>query len=210
MTASPKTELRAAQEIEVRAMGKVAKADQATIEDLVTRGLTPDQAGRELLTEMAKRDAEYPQTRGAYWPEGETLQDPEFACRAMGEALAARHGIAPATDAAREFTGMRLVDMARTLLEMRGVRARRMSASEILTRSYTTSDFPNLLLATGNRILRNAYESAESGLKRMARATTIADFRAKHNIQFSETPSLERVNEHSEVTHGVMTEADES
>ncbi|TJU91092.1 MAG: peptidase U35 [Mesorhizobium sp.] len=137
---------------------------------------------------------------------------PQTRAAAMAEALVHRlnPGRAP-SDGAREFVGLSIPDMARRSLEFSGQRTVAMSGGQIVTRAlHSTSDFPYMLGDAVGRVLRLAYSAAPSGLKMAARQTTAADFRAKHSIQFSEAPRLEKVNEAGEFKRGTFAESKES
>jgi phage major head subunit gpT-like protein len=116
--------------------------------------------------------------------------------------------------AAREFVTMTIVDMARTYLSAAGVSVRG-SRDQVLARAFatgfhTTSDFPNLLTATGNRLLLDAYEAAPSALKRISRERTAADFRTLTMLRLGEAPALTEIVEGGEVTAGTIAEAKEA
>lgn len=140
------------------------------------------------------------------------LTDPAATLRArIGDALFARMaGKAPA-EHAREFMGAGLVGMARSLLESQGENVRWKSDVEILERAMnTTSDFPGLLTASGNRFLLETFATAESAIKRVARQRTAADFRTLTALKLGGAPTLDRVNEGGEVKSGTMFEASET
>lgn len=190
-------------------------------EELLASDLSLDQARARILDELASRGDAAPtytqRATGDMLREGRNLQtfdNPEFRRDAMAEALACRHTAATPSESAREFMHLRLVDMARLCLEDAGVRTRLLGPVAIMERALgglgTTSDFPQLLGSTGNRILRQAYDAAPSGLKQVARETTAADFRAKTALMLGEMPELLEVNEHGEFTHGGAAEASES
>jgi len=63
---------------------------------------------------------------------------------------------------------------------------------------HTTSDFGNFLQELYNKKLLPAYLIAPSGLKLLARAATVSDFRAKHVYRNSPMGVLQKVNEHGE------------
>jgi len=198
--------------IEIRDLVRISGLEPNFADELITRELTAEQASRAILTQLAKRSEEQNISRrvAGNGVAGE-LADPAFRARAMSEALAYRFGGIEPGDAAREFIGMRVVDMAKDLLEIRGIRTKMMSTSAILERALlTTGDFSNLLLGTGDRILRNGYQSYAGGLKRAARETSARDFRAKQALMLSEAPALLKVNEGGEFTHGSATESKES
>jgi HK97 family phage prohead protease len=194
-------------EHDIRDLVRAGNLDGAFADDLLARNLDVEQARAAVMEHIAERSASYGITSRTQ-PDP---ADPANRARAMGEALAWRFaGIAPC-DAAREFVGMRIADMARELLEARGHRTARMSPSAIIERAlHTTSDFPSLLLGTGERILRNGYLSYVAGLKRASRETTARDFRAKQRLMLGEMPALLKVNEGGEFTSGSAAESAES
>jgi hypothetical protein len=129
----------------------------------------------------------------------------------MSEALAARLGGPAPSNEAREFMHLRASDMARQCLEARGVDTRSMPPHHVVQRAlHTTSDFPELLTGTGNRLLRQGYASYEGGVRRICRESTAPDFRAKSLLMLGEAPTLLQVNEHGEVQRGSMTENKQS
>lgn len=199
-------------EADIRELVRIAGFETTVADDLITRNLPLEDARKEVISRLAKRSEDQGiTTRMAFDNDGPTNANPEFRVRAMSEALAYRFGGIEPGDAAREFVGMRITDMAKDLLELRGITTRGLSASQILERSlHTTGDFPSLLLGTGERILREGYRSYAGGLKRAARETTARDFRAKQALMLSEAPALLKVNEGGEFLRGSMTEAKES
>lgn len=60
------------------------------------------------------------------------------------------------------------------------------------------------------RVLRDAYQAAPSGIRRLGRQTTARDFRAVNKIMLGEAPLLEKLNEHGEIKAGTMAEAREA
>lgn len=79
-------------------------------------------------------------------------------------------------------------------------RVNTMSREEILHRAlHTTSDFPNLLTAAGNRVLLPSYMAAASPLKRLARKVTAADFRPVSQLKVGNFDKLAKVGESGEI-----------
>jgi len=187
-------------------------------DDLVGRGLGVEAAGRAILDELARRD----HATGGH--QNIDRRTPSFASRVsidsaggnaidegqremMVEALAARMG-GPALRGQNQYRHVRVADMARDCLELRGINTTSMSNSQLIERSlHTTSDFPNLLTGAGQRTLRHAYEVYQGGLKRACRPSTAPDFRAKQRLQLGEAPTLLPVNEHGEYKYGTMAES---
>jgi hypothetical protein len=118
--------------------------------------------------------------------------------------------------ASAELMGRTLLDMGAMLLEARGERPiwknRDRLATQVMTRGgvLSTSDFPNLLTTSGNRVLQNAYQVAQTPLLQIAKRRDAVDFRALTTIKLSEAPKLAEVAQGGEVTHGSRSEAKES
>jgi len=123
-------------------------------------------------------------------------------------------------DAAREFAGMTLTEIARSTLEAQGLSTRSLSRSEIVdlatangTRtggSHSTSDFPSILANVATKTLRAAYEAAPQTFRPLVREVSVPDFRTVTRGQIGEAPQLERINEHGEYKRGTMGEGSES
>lgn len=164
----------------------------------------------------------------------ETFDNPSFRADAIQDALFARmSGNAP-PEAAREFMGMSMVQMAGDMLSRSGTRdVHRMNASDILNaaawnsgggrrnyatdRSYsrsggahTTSDFPELLMGAGQRFLMEQFAAAASPLKQISRRRTARDFRAITGLQLSGFGTLLELPENGEIKHGTFTERKET
>lgn len=118
----------------------------------------------------------------------------------MADGLMARldHAHEPA-EAARQYAGLPMSELARAALHGRGENTRAMSAGQLIERAlHTTSDFPLALQAVGLRKLRGAYDSAPAEIKKIARQGTNRDFRPKSNLALTEAGGLTKVNEHGE------------
>lgn len=148
-----------------------------------------------------------------------TFDNPDFLARSIEGALFARMTGTRPEGGAAEFMGRSMLDMGAMLLEQRGERPNRKSrdglAGQIMTRAgagagMSTSDFPNLLTSTGNRVLNQAYVAAQSPLLTLAKRRDAADFRTLSQIKLSEAPRLKKLPEGGEVAHGARTESVES
>lgn len=136
--------------------------------------------------------------------------EPPTRLNAMVEALDARYNGSTPSEQARPYCRVRVVDMARELLELHSIRTGSMSNDAVVERAMTTSDLPELLLGVGNRVLRAAYDTYEGGILQIARQTTAPDFRAKMKLQLGEAPTLEKVLEDGVFKYGSVAEAKES
>ena len=196
---------------EIRGIARVASLDQTWIDHQIDSSATIESARTAAFELMRNRSAPANDVRTTVIV-GTDHNDPEARARAIGEALFMR--VAPThkpSDASRQFIGMTIPEIARDCLRVRGISTTGMQTGRIIERALqSTSDFPLLLADTVNRTLRQAYESAPAGVRRLARETTAKDFRAKHRIQFSTAPTLEPLNENGEFKSGAMAEAQET
>lgn len=157
----------------------------------------------------------------------QTFDNPAFQSRAIEDAIFARMSGRAPSEQAREFMGMSMVQIAGDLLARNGVNVRGLSANDILdaaawngdgarsgflaTRAaHTTSDFPDLLLAAGQRYLLDVFVAAGSALKVLSRERSAQDFREISGLQLSAFGTLPKVLEDGELKHGSFTSRKET
>jgi len=190
------------------AQGKLG-IERAVADGLVARGVSLDDARGVLIDRAADQDQQV-ETRTQISMGGQDERQTRFS--AVEEALL--HRFEPAhyqlSDAAREWRGYSLIELARSFLETEGERVRGISRDEIATRAlHSTSDFPEILAAVTNKTLRDAYEAAPRTYQPIARRTSASDFKDINRLQLGEAPQLEKVNESGEFKRGSMGEAKE-
>jgi phage major head subunit gpT-like protein len=184
--------------------------DQKLADDLVKRGTSLSEARGLLIDAAALADAAIetrPHVRAGELDATETRRS------AVEAALLHRFepGKFRLTDAAREWRGLSLIEMARSFLEAEGTRVKGLGRDEIATRAlHTGSDFPQILAGVTNRTLRDAYEAAPRTYQAIARRATVADFKSVQRLQLGEAPQLEKVNEAGEFKRGSIGEAKET
>jgi HK97 family phage prohead protease len=190
---------------QIRSLAELAGLTRGWAEDRIDEGVSLEDARTAAREAMQTRSRNTPRIRVVA-----SNDDPAAVMTRRADALHARvNGTAP-TDFAREFMGETLRDHARACLEAAGVTTRGMSADEVFTRALGLSDFPNLLQGVGSRTLMSAYQQASSPLKRLARQSTIADFRPKQMLRVSGIGELPALSEHGEITHTARGEVVES
>jgi hypothetical protein len=201
---------RAAANVEIRSIAKLAALPQTWIDEAIDRAWTIDQAREGAFAAMKVRSGPATAIRTATASiSGFDANDPDFRVRAIGDAITARiTGEAP-SEQARQFVGLTAVEVCRELLRIRG-QSTFGSAGVIAERAMTTSDFPALMGDAANRSMRMAYDSVPSALKQVARQITAPDFRTIHKIQLSAVPTLLPVNEAGEFHTGVLTDQQET
>jgi hypothetical protein len=206
------TQTRAAVNAEIRSIARIAGLDQSWVDGQIDAEADADAARRAAFEALARRSSPAIRTEQVRVEMGESQDEPALRARQMGEALYARinpqHQL---SEAARRYAYATPVDMARELLTLRGESTMGLSPASIVTRAlHTTSDFPIILGDTVSRVLRDAYQAAPAGVRRLGRQTTARDFRAVNKIMLGEAPLLEKLNEHGEIKAGTMAEAREA
>lgn len=149
-------------------------------------------------------------TRNAVSPYPQHGGAEQLRTRMEGALFARLAGRAP-DDASREFMGASMTSMARGLLEARGENVRWLSDGQVMERAMnTTSDFPTLLMGTGNRYLLDVFQAASSEIKAVARQRTARDFRDITIAKLSQGGLLDKVGEGGEIHFGSFTEGKET
>ncbi|WEF22985.1 hypothetical protein [Paracoccus sp. S3-43] len=133
-------------------------------EDLVKRGISVDESRRLILDQVAAKSDETRTFPHVSIPLGGR---DERATRRDAVANALLHRYSPTLfqleDAARQYRGMTLLELARESLGNAGVNTRGLSRDEVATRAlHSTSDFPEILSAVTNKPLRQAYDAYSS------------------------------------------------
>lgn len=139
-------------------------------------------------------------------------EDPRVILDRMSDAITAQ--FAPSRkvpDNAREFMGYRAQDFMRNLLDRRGRDTRKMTRAEIVDAAlHTTSDFPNLLSTSANKIFMGSYDAAPATFRSIAGRVDLANFQVHNMLRDGDFPSLTQVLESGEFTYGSMSESKET
>lgn len=209
--------------VTIRSMAKKVGLDDAFADELVERGITVAEASAAMIDKVAERQAgDQPESRNTQPTVSTTVDAGVLAAKreAMQNALLHRcNSSIKLEDAAREFRGMRLIDMARESIELVGGSVRGMTPQEIARAAlgcdrqavraagmHSTSDFPLLLGGAVNRTLRAAYDLAPQTWRPLGRQTTVPDFRAVTRAALGDISALEQVKEHGEYKYGTLSE----
>ena len=209
--------------VTIRSMAKKVGLDDAFADELVERGTTVAEASAAMIDKVAEQQAgDQPESRNTQPTVSTTVDAGVLAAKreAMQNALLHRcNSSIKLEDAAREFRGMRLIDMARESIELVGGSVRGMTQQEIARAAlgcdrqavraagmHTTSDFPLLLGGAVNRTLRAAYDLAPQTWRPLGRQTTVPDFRAVTRAALGDISALEQVKEHGEYKYGTLSE----
>jgi hypothetical protein len=192
---------------EIEKVGRTLGLDARLVAQHVEAG-TPIEEFRKLaLDELAKRSEATPIRSAA----AVVTRDATDTRRA-GIMAALLHRYDPAVfplkdDFGRDWTGQTLLDLAKDCLEFSGTRTRRLPRHEIAKLALSTSDF---LADVANKTLRQAYEAYPRTFLPFSRRRSAVDFKNINAVQLSEAPSLQKVNEKGEFTHGSIAESKET
>lgn len=116
--------------------------------------------------------------------------------------------------AAAEFRGMSLIELARFHVEQEGTSTRGMDRQTLAgvalgLRSggaHTTSDFAQILANTANRQLRRAYEAMPQTFRPFTIAGTLPDFKPAPLVGLGDAPALLLTAENGEFKYGSMSD----
>lgn len=115
---------------------------------------------------------------------------------------------------AREFRGMTMVEIGRELLSERGISTRGMDRSEVaktfFSRAHSTSDFPLLFEGVINKMLRAQYEFAPEFWDKIARQTSVDDFRARGLYSAGVVNGMKKIPEGGEIKYTTLKESKET
>lgn len=195
---------------EIKQICRSVSVDESVVDDLIERGVTVDEARKEVLENLANRTSEQNISSRS---DIHTLVDETETRRDMMEA-ALLHRANPSTelpDGARQFAGLSLLELSRENMRVRGVNTNGMDKMQVAGRAFeATSDLPNVLANVANKSLRNAYEAAPRTFQSWARQASASDFKPINKMVLSDAPSLETVNENGEFKRGAVTDGKET
>lgn len=119
---------------------------------------------------------------------------------------------APRIEAAREFRGLTLIELARDYVQRTGMRApsgRLELAGEALGMRYgalTTSDFAIALANASNKRVRAAFQAAPQTFRPIVSVGTLPDFKPTNIVGLGDAPALLLVPENGEFKRGAITD----
>jgi hypothetical protein len=195
---------------ELEKVGRAAGLDAKLVAQHVEAGTTADEFRSLALEELARRSSDTPIRSAAA-----VITRDEADTRRAGIGAALLHRYDPALfpirdHLGREFAGQTLLDLGRECLDAVGTRTRGMARHEIAKLALSTSDFPHILADVANKTLRQAYDAYPRTFLPFSRRRSAVDFKNINSVQLGEAPSLQKVNEKGEFTHGSIAESKET
>jgi hypothetical protein len=195
---------------EIEKVGRTLGLDARLIAQHIEAGTSIEEFRKLALDDAANRSGKT-EIRSA----AAVVTRDETESRRAGIMAALLHRYDPAVfplkeDLGRDWTGQTLLDLARECLELSGTRTRRLPRHEIAKLALSTSDFPSILADVANKTLRQAYEAYPRTFLPFSRRRSAVDFKNINAVQLGEAPSLMKVNEKGEFTHGSIAESKET
>jgi len=195
---------------EIEKVGRTLGLDARLIAQHVEAGTSIEEFRKLALDDAANRSGTT-EIRSA----AAVVTRDETESRRAGIMAALLHRYDPAVfplkdDLGRDWAGQTLLDLARECLELSGTRTRRLPRHEIAKLALSTSDFPSILADVANKTLRQAYEAYPRTFLPFSRRRSAVDFKNINAVQLGEAPSLMKVNEKGEFTHGSIAESKET
>jgi hypothetical protein len=195
---------------EIEKVGRTLGLDATLVSQHVEAGTPVEEFRKLALDELAKLSEATPIRSAAA-----VVTRDETETRRAGITAALLHRYDPAVfplkdELGRDWAGQTLLDLARECLETSGTRTRRLPRHEIAKLALSTSDFPSILADVANKTLRQAYEAYPRTFLPFSRRRSAVDFKNINAVQLGEAPSLMKVNEKGEFTHGSIAESKET
>ncbi|HEY4088866.1 MAG TPA: prohead protease/major capsid protein fusion protein [Bryobacteraceae bacterium] len=131
-------------------------------------------------------------------------------------------------DTGRDFRGMSLLEIGRTLLERDGVKCAGMSKTELAGRilkgsrpngdfvefagsGYSSAaDFPSILANVMNKTLRGAYDAEPQTFKAFTKRGTLSDFKPGSRTQIGDVQTLQPIGENGEFKRSSVSDSKET
>lgn len=190
-----------------------AGMDQSAIRELVRSGATVETARQRAFDHMTAQSPAIGSGSGARLQMGLDARDKFRSAALDGMLIRCGHRLEKPADGAREFRGMRLLDIVRESLEIAGTNTRGMDPRALVGRALapaSTSDFANLLGALVNKTLIGAYTEAPATWRPLVAVSDATDFKTKYAVKLSGAPDLATLRENGEYQTADLSDSKES
>ena len=210
---------------EIRTLCRKAGQPESLADKLIAQGATRAQVSEALLNELTRASDDSATPSHLDILMGEDKRDKFI--RGATASILQRAGLAPVLSAAKntphgkehladvatdpgEFRGMKLVDLARAALELRGVSTRGLHGEQLVKRALqsrgdsgmnTTSDFAILLETAVNKTFLGAYAAVPTTWRSWCGVKSVQDFRTSTFYRPGSFGVLDSVTEAGEIKH---------
>lgn len=209
--------VRAAERTRISEISTLAKRhglDEAFVNKHVDAGTAPEAVRAAVLDVLAERSAKNAPQSGLPGGHVDVISDETVNLREhVSNALMHRAlpGQIKLDEGAKQYRGYTLREMARLMLEKRGINTAGMSIQQIAERTFMSgSDLPNILLDAANKSLRRAYDATQRTFTVWANPSTAPDFKNINRTLLSGAPSLLEVKSGGEFKYGSVSDGKET
>lgn len=120
--------------------------------------------------------------------------------------------------AQNEFAGLRLIELARSYLVQRGVRAGTLSPSAVAREAFkrsglmghATTDFTSILANVSNKALMLGYTSAPETWRPFCRVVPLSDYKPAKRVNITSFSALDELLEHQSYKEGTIGDLEET
>lgn len=198
---------------------RAAKLDHGFADEMIRAGTSLADCRAQIIDKWAEQqDSRTDNPAGGQGPSGATVTKDAQDKWAEGatQGLMMRAGLVKA-DRSNEFTGMTLLELARSSLDVRNQRTGGMNRMDMVGRAFTvraegpgfnsTSDFPSILQNVAYKAMMKGYTEVEETFEQWTGKGTLTDFRPAYRVDTGLFPSLDKVDEGAEYKYGTVTDS---
>lgn len=188
---------------------------ESEAQKLIDEGIKLEEIPEILIEVKAKRDQQQSVVKNLV-PSGAKIgysnDNPALIRERMSDAIAAQYLTGKAIpDASRQYVNWRPYDFMRDAVERSGRDTRTLTKSQIVDAAlHSTSDFPELLGTSANKVFLGAYDAAPKTYASVMRRVDLANFQVHNLLKDGDFPALAEVKESGEFTRGTMSESKET
>jgi len=191
------------QQEQIRSIATAVGVVAPFADDLIQRGVSVDDARTAIIQEAA-RNVPRIDNRA---PAVVTRDAGDGLITRLADGLLSRMNPAHKPEAGRAYAYHRIADIAREVLQVRGLNTLG-SGVELITRAmHSTADFSHVLGEVFNKSLLSL-RTSPTPVQQVFKRTTVADFRARHILEISDGPALLKMREGAQLTYGSITDAE--
>jgi ATP-dependent Clp endopeptidase proteolytic subunit ClpP len=205
----------------IRAQARTARipTDDPFVENLLATSRPLTDARNDIIGEWARRQEEREDNpTGGEIPSGIKVGADAVDRWAQGaeRGLLIRAGLVKpeAADKGNEFTGLTLVELARSSLNVRNIKTGQMDRMSMVGRAFTirntgpgmhsTSDFPTIIQNVAYRAVLQGYNEVDETFPLWTGKGTASDFRPINRVDMGLFPALAKVEEGAEYTYATL------
>jgi len=186
---------------QIRGIATAVGVQTTFADDLIQRGVSIDDARTAIIREAANSIPAIDNRA----PAVVTRDAGDGLVTRLADGLYSRMNPSHTPEAGRAYAYHRIADIAREVLQHRGLNTLG-SGAELITRAmHSTADFSHVLGEVFNKSLLSL-RTSPTPLAQVFKRVTLADFRARHVLEISAGPALLKMSEGAQLTYGTITD----